>query len=277
MSKLSISHAWDETRGVLARDGRLLASVALALILLPQVIMGVMAPPKELSGQEPPSWIAAVAIVVALIGVVAQVAMVRLAIRHGTSVGEAIGHGAKRFLSAFAAILIVVFALVLLAVLLMVAVAGPEQVTAMAQGAPQPGVAIVLLGIMLLALLIGVRIQLVVPVASEEGGGPIRVLSRSWQLTAGNYWRMLAFLLLVLVCAVISIVVAGMVGGMLSRLIFGDIEAWSVGALLLALFTAAVQAAFSVVISVMLARIYVQVAGGDRDQLVEPSVPNSAA
>jgi hypothetical protein len=35
MAKLSISRAWEETQDVLARDGRLLASVALALVFAP--------------------------------------------------------------------------------------------------------------------------------------------------------------------------------------------------------------------------------------------------
>ena len=40
MRRLSISRAWEETKSVIARDGRLLVSVALALVVLPQTIMG---------------------------------------------------------------------------------------------------------------------------------------------------------------------------------------------------------------------------------------------
>ena len=46
----------DETRDVLAKDGRLMASVALALVLLPQVIADVLVPAPNLSGEQQPSW-----------------------------------------------------------------------------------------------------------------------------------------------------------------------------------------------------------------------------
>ena len=39
MSKLSLSRAWEETMAVLARDGRLFAAVALALFVLPGLIV----------------------------------------------------------------------------------------------------------------------------------------------------------------------------------------------------------------------------------------------
>ena len=44
MTKLSISKAWDETRAVVARDGGLLTTIALALFVLPGVISDVATP-----------------------------------------------------------------------------------------------------------------------------------------------------------------------------------------------------------------------------------------
>ena len=41
MAKLSISQAWDETRLILARDGKLIAAVALALFVLPGIVLNV--------------------------------------------------------------------------------------------------------------------------------------------------------------------------------------------------------------------------------------------
>jgi hypothetical protein len=40
MANLSISAAWDETKAILAHDGKLFASVALALIALPALVTG---------------------------------------------------------------------------------------------------------------------------------------------------------------------------------------------------------------------------------------------
>ena len=45
MSSLSISAAWDETRSILVRDGQLFAAVALALIVLPEVVFAVVGAP----------------------------------------------------------------------------------------------------------------------------------------------------------------------------------------------------------------------------------------
>ena len=44
MAKLSISRAWDESRGVLGRDGALLATVAVALLVLPGIVSDLVSP-----------------------------------------------------------------------------------------------------------------------------------------------------------------------------------------------------------------------------------------
>ena len=265
MSKLSISRAWDETRAVLSREGRLLVTVALALILLPQVVSGAAAPPQELSGQSPPAWLPILALIVGLLGIVAQIAIVRLALRSGTSVGEAISHGFRRFLPAFLAVMLFVLAVLLIAIPLIIAVGGNEGMAAAAKGQLQPQLATVVLLLLIAAIAIGARLQLIVPAASEEGGGPIRLLKRTWQLSKGNYWRLLAFLLLVLASALFVLLVGTIIGGILARGLFGDVEPFSVAALLLAFAIGAIQAAISVVISVMLARIYAQIAGVGED------------
>src|SRR5688572_2420994 len=98
MSSLSIGKAWDEARHILARDGRLLTSISLALILVPQALAGVIAPPPNLSGIEPPGWMPLITILVLVAGIIGQIAIVRLALGPTASVGEAINHGVRRFL-----------------------------------------------------------------------------------------------------------------------------------------------------------------------------------
>ncbi|MFL6842219.1 MAG: hypothetical protein ACJ8D2_07225, partial [Sphingomicrobium sp.] len=94
MAQLSVSKAWDETRGIFVRDGSLLTAVALALLVLPQIIVGLVTVPG--AGAATPAG-RLVWLVAALVGVVGQIAIVRLALGH-TTVGDAIGHGARRFL-----------------------------------------------------------------------------------------------------------------------------------------------------------------------------------
>ena len=45
MSRLSLSRAWEESKEIFSRDGALLSAVALALILLPEIVVGVVSPP----------------------------------------------------------------------------------------------------------------------------------------------------------------------------------------------------------------------------------------
>ena len=62
-----------------------------------------------------------------------------------------------------------------------------------------------------------------------------------------------------------------MIGGILARLVGGEIEPFSIGALIVSLVAGAAQGAFSILASVMLARVYAQVAGRD----AEASVPST--
>src|SRR4051812_46252329 len=110
MSRLSISKAWEETTRVLAHDSKLISSVALALIVLPQTIAGVIAPPVALSGTTPPSWTGLVMLAVAILGITGEIAIMRLALGR-TSVGEAIAHGFRRVIPAGAALLLLILAL----------------------------------------------------------------------------------------------------------------------------------------------------------------------
>ena len=90
MAKLSISQAWDESRAVLARDGKLIGAVALALFVLPGIVLDLFMPEAP-AGQFPPAgpWmaVAAVAILMSLVG---QLAIIRLAMGPHLTVGEAI-------------------------------------------------------------------------------------------------------------------------------------------------------------------------------------------
>lgn len=272
MADLSISRAWDATREHLARDGKLIASVALALILLPQAVAGLISPPSDVSAGATPGWMPLFMLLLALIGLIGQLAIARLALVPGTTVAESIAVGLKRLLSTFAALLLFGILLMLLLIPIVLLLVGPEDLQAATAGRPTGGFAMAILLFSIIALLIGVRLQLVVPVAAAETGGPIHLLKRSWQLTRNHYWKLLGFIVLVVIAVLIVLFAAQMLAMLLGAVLFGEIEPMSVGALVVALITAAAQAAFSAVITVMLARIYVQVTGSAQ---VEATVPSS--
>ena len=78
MRALSLSQAWDETKAIIMRDGRLFASVALALVALPAAIEGLVSP-RGMDASAP-WWVDAVMIVASLIALAGQLALIRLAL-----------------------------------------------------------------------------------------------------------------------------------------------------------------------------------------------------
>lgn len=247
--KLSVSRAWDETRNVIGRDGRLLAIVALALMVLPGTVQTLVSPEAP-AGKlpEPGAWMV-VALVAIVIGLVGQLAVVRLAIGPQTSVGEAIGHGARRMPAYLASILLWILPIVGVIVLLVRIIREPNP----------PGAALVGFFVLLAVLVfLAVRMLLAAPVASAENVGPVGILRRSWQLTAGSWWRLFGFLVLFIIAAVIVMIAVEATIGLLVGIVFGTPEPMSVGALLVALATQLAVAAVTVVFLVMLARIYLQ-------------------
>src|SRR6187551_824278 len=105
MGKFSISAAWEQTKALLARDGRLFASVALALIVLPAVVAGVL-DPREVGEVDAPIWFDLIVLVISLISMAGQLALIRLALGPSITVAGAVGHGLSRLLPYIAALVI---------------------------------------------------------------------------------------------------------------------------------------------------------------------------
>ena len=266
MKKLSLSRAWDESRAVLAHDGRLLGSVALALVVLPQTIIGLVAPS---TGGEPSGLTLALLAITAIIGMTAQVAINRLAIGPSITVGAAIGRGFSRMPAVLGSFILLVIALfvILIPIVLLLGLGGVIAQPSAGNEAP-PGF---LLLIILIAGLGYAIFQLTIPVAAAESGGSIHLLTRSWRLSRGAYWRLLLFVILLFVCLIV-VLIAGQYGlGSMIAMALGAPDALSLSALLISLVVALIQALFMVIFAVMLARIYVQLAGAGEAQASVPS------
>jgi hypothetical protein len=266
MSRLSLSRAWEETAAVLVREGGLLAAVALALIALPQVLLAVVGIPM---GTDATFLGRLVYIAAVLLGFVAQIAINRLAIGPSVTVRDAIAQGFLRVGPVFAVLIVLIVGLVLITILLVVilAAAGLMALPA-AGGTPSPSLVLIL--ILATALLFAV-FQLVFPLAAVETGNPLRLIARSWQLGRRHYLRLLAFLVVVFF-GIALLAFAGQYGvGSVIVLLFGQPNPGSFSALVLGLIIGLIQAVFTVTTAVMLARIYVQLAGRD----AHASVPSS--
>jgi len=263
VAKLSISQAWDESRAVLARDGKLIGTVALALFVLPGIILDLFMPEAP-AGQFPPAgpWMA-IALVAILISLVGQLAIIRLAMGPHLTVGEAISHGARRLLPYLGAVLIWAVPLSL-AIGLLFASAGSD---------PEHPSAVAALGLVaagLIGIYLAVRFLMTSAVASAERSGPLAVLRRSWDISAGNWWRLFGFLFRFMIGALIAIAAINWAVGFVAITFLGPIDPMSASALLVAFVDALVNAVVTVFLAVFLARIYVQLAGGEA-----ASVPSS--
>jgi hypothetical protein len=170
-------------------------------------------------------------------------------------------------------VFLVVIGLVILAiplVFLLQALGVPiDKATRMSANPAATAVALLYAG---LIIFLGVRLILSSPVASAEPLGPIGILQRSWRLTAGHWWVLFGFVLIILVCAIVLLLAIGAAAGVVIGLLIGSVQPMSGGALILALIQSLVSASITTLFAVMLARIYVQLTGGGRAQA---SVPRS--
>ena len=273
MRRLSISAAWDESKLIFARDGQLLTAVALALVALPSTINGLLNP-AGVSPSETPWWIDLIAVLASLVALGGQLALIRLALGPSITVGGAIAHGMRRLPIYFLAVLMLVIALFLAAI--------PLALLLSALGVPinqrpvpmSPALGLVSIAVLIVVLIIGVRLILSSSVASAEDVGPIQILKRSWRLTSGNFLPLLGFVLIFLVATIIVLTAVGSAMSVIIRLTLGAAQPMSAAALVLALVSSLVSAAVTTVFAVMLARIYLQLAGRDG---AEAGVPSSGS
>ena len=266
--RLSISRAWDDTSGFIARETKLIVPIALALLFLPGVIAALAAPMKR--GEQPGGTFLLLLMAQILIGLVGQIAIARLALGEREPVGTAIRHAAMRVPALLGSVLIPMVPIVIVATLLggaTVAVAKPG-----AGISPIVGLLVLLALVvtMVATIIVGVRCLLNTAIAAAEPGGPVLILSRAFAITRGQVLRLLGAALLLGLGGLVVIVALDSVVGLVVKLAFDKPAPWSVAALLIALVGAAAQAAFSVVFTVFFARAYSQLASG------EPGVPSSA-
>ena len=252
MAKLSLSRAWDETRDVLASDGKLIGAVALALFFLPGVLAGVIRPDSEGLPKTASELLLVTA--VAIIGVIGQLAIIRLALGTRSTVGDTIRQGAMRAPSYIAAGIIWLCPILLVGYFLAGdVVRSPETA--------KPASSVAFLIIFCVLIFLSVRMLMTSSVATAERANPVEILRRSWQLTSGNWWRLFGFLCLFLVVALVALGATGAIVGIISGVLFGAVEPMTVAALFVAFFVELVTTVITAGFLVMLARLYVQLTG----------------
>jgi hypothetical protein len=119
---------------------------------------------------------------------------------------------------------------------------------------------LVLMLFLLVLVFVSIRLLPLLPVVASEGIGAIASLKRSYAMTAGQFWRLFGFLILLMIAFLILALTVGAVFGSLVQMTLGEPDPWSLSLLLIALAGGLVQAGFVMVYAAMVARIYVQLA-----------------
>ncbi|HEY0629324.1 MAG TPA: glycerophosphoryl diester phosphodiesterase membrane domain-containing protein [Sphingomicrobium sp.] len=259
MRPLSVGRAWDEAKAALQAHRKLIVPVALGLVLLPAVVMS-MIEPRAAAGQQPPAgpWMlgALAMVIVMLIG---ELAIVLLVNGWRGSVGGAIGKAARRTPTfILGALCYLVPVLLLFSLIMAVSGVGTSPTGQIDWSNFHPtGWLLMLAGIAALVY-VSVRLLPLLAVAACEDVGPIQALKRSFVLTSGHFWRLLGFLLMLVLAFLIVAAAIGALVGTAVTLVLGEPEPWSLSLLLIALAGGLVQAGFVMVYTAMLARIYAQ-------------------
>jgi len=257
VTKALISGAWDEAKAIFARDGALLVTVVLAMVVLPEVLSAVIAPRTNRDGTS-----ALLALVTGAVGIVGQLALIRLALGPSTTVGAAIGHGLRRFPAAFAALVLVMVAMI--AICLPFAIVGSLLGAEIPSTGHKVGPATALLLLILLMVMVAasVRFMMTSAIAVAEPAGPLAIVRRSWDLTRGHYFTLLGLLLSLFLVLIVVGMVAGALGGIAARLLSPDLEPFSAGAMIVGVADGIAQGAFSLLSSLMFARVYARLSSG---------------
>ena len=256
MSRFSISRAWDEAMGVLRQDSRLIVPIALAFMVLPAVIADTARPQAGDSAANPSGLTLIFMVLVLIAALVGQLAIIWLSISRGANVREAIERGARKVPAVMgSALLLLIPASLILAPFVMPILASPTN--------PPAGASLALLIAVPLLLILACRFLLASTTAVVEGLGPLAMLKRSWELTRGSTAKLYGMFLLFLIAALIVVAATQFVIGSLVIVALGKPQPWSVAALLSGLIVQLSAAILSVFVTVMIARIYAQLAGAD--------------
>ena len=253
--KLSISTAWDETSAFVASELRLLAPLALALLFLPGVVAALVTPPPKAGIVDTSPLSLLLFFVSAVLGVIGQLSVSRLALGHRERLGESIGHAVRRAPSYIGAVMLFVLPFSVLLGLLYT----PMQA---AVANANRGLALVLslaTLVVLVAFIIAFsRFLLNGPIAAAEGGGSVTILKRGLALTKGNVLRLLGAAVLFIIGGEVASYAVEVAIGTVVKLLLGPPELLTLPQLIIASATGAVQAVILTLFSVLFARLYAQ-------------------
>ncbi len=260
-NKISIGTAWGEAAAFVRRERRLIAPLVLAAMVLPVSLSQLVQPGSALAagaGVQP--WMAVAALAL-LVGLGGQMAISRLSMGWGGSLGAVIRLALTRLPTVVAAFFLFFLCLSIVMIPIIVVltlVTGGAGQAAAGGGAGQgvDGVAL------LLILALVPRILLAPGLAMDEQVGPWALVKRAWAASRGQYWRLAGFFLIFLAGSLLLALTASVLFGSVAVLVLGKAEPMSLSRLVVAVTGGLVQGAVATVYSAMVGRIVVQLARG---------------
>ena len=272
MATLSISKAWEETSAFFRKEVRLVMPVALAMFTVPATLFGWYNPsgdPNQATGGL--GW--PLTLIILILAISGQMTIAGLSIGWSGSVGAALAQSMRRVWSVLGAVLILFFPLTVVMILVIAMMVGRAGMTDPSQISPEalaaiPGLSLVVLVFTLIFLFLATRMFLVSAIGMVETTNPIRIITRSWRLTAGHFLRLVGTLLLILIASFVASVAVTAVIGSLMTLAAGEPQPYNLSALIVSLADGIVGAGISAVSAALVGRIYVQLSSA------APTVPD---
>ena len=219
--KFSMSEAWRDATTMMSANREVLLIVAALFFLVPSLVMALVMPGmQEMMMADPENasnvvleiyagwwWLVLLVMLAQVVGYLALLALLRDTSR--PTVGEALRAGLAGLLPAIGFYLLLMLGFTVLTFVVVAASAG-----SVALG--------VVLGLILAVVAVYVMVKMCLAlavIAIDKVSNPVAAMSRSWQLTKGNSFRLfLFFVLLAIVYMVISMVVAMVIGALLVAL-----------------------------------------------------------
>ena len=254
--RLSIGAAWVEAANFVRRERRLIAPVVLAFIVVPAVIAELVKPSAAVGTQPEPGGWSLIVLASLLIGMVGQLAIMRLAMGWDGPIGGALKLALRRFWAALGALLLfgLLFGLVTVPLVVILTLLSGSGTTSATNR--------ITLLLILVVFAVMPRILPVTAVAMAREGGPWRMLKDTVQLTRGNYGRLLAFFVLFLLASFALAAAVTVAFGSATALVLGPPAPMTVSRLIVALAAGLVQGVVLSLYAAMTGRITLQLLDG---------------
>ena len=260
MAKLDTNAAWKEASAIVSANREVVIALAGVFFMLPRWAAAMIAgEPEVVLGMNNEQmfavmeafyaktwWVILGSAALQVVGMLAMLTLMRD--RSRPTVGEAIRIGLPGALSCLAALVLFVVG---------TGIAGGI-VVGFAAAISDTLAAVLALLVLIATLFAMFRLILVAPVVAVEGvRNPVTAMVRSWRLTAGNFWRIFSFVLLIAILfLLVAVIILTIVGLLLAVATSGESQR-----VIAAAFSSALIAAAMVYFAGVIAAIHRQLGG----------------